>query len=289
MRRSIEGPFNLALRELLFRTTCRHRQGETPNILLYCTPRSGSTWILNTVAAHPGLRYVGRPFMTALRSRWRHAIPDPAPTTGTDATPCFGNFIHYEGDTLARFERFARKIVEAESADPPAALPVQIMPHLLLGDKECASKVEALTAKGVTHVLNCAGRDGRDVATYKKYREVGIETESIDEAEDTEGYPLLYAHQLTASKFIEQAKRSGGVCLIHCMAGINRSGALAIAELMTHERISVVDAVREVKLARGVVLQNQSFQCQLVQMARREGLLGDRPEAEPAAEAKKTK
>ena len=71
--------------------------------------------------------------------------------------------------------------------------------------------------------------------------------------------------------------------------GINRSGALAIAELMTHERISVVDAVREVKLARGVVLQNQSFQCQLVQMARREGLLGDRPEAEPAAEAKKTK
>ena len=182
-----------------------------------------------------------------------------------------------------------RKIVEAESADPPAALPVQIMPHLLLGDKECASKVEALTAKGVTHVLNCAGRDGRDVATYKKYREVGIETESIDEAEDTEGYPLLYAHQLTASKFIEQAKRSGGVCLIHCMAGINRSGALAIAELMTHERISVVDAVREVKQARGVVLQNQSFQCQLVQMARREGLLGDRPEAEPAAEAKKTK
>ncbi|MDY7108276.1 MAG: sulfotransferase, partial [Planctomycetota bacterium] len=113
MRERLDGPWRLLAREMLFRILCRHRQGARPNILLHCMPRSGSTWVLNTVAAHPGLRYVGRPFMTALRSRWRGRIPDLGQTSGDETGHAFGHFIHFEGDELRRFEDFARRIVMA--------------------------------------------------------------------------------------------------------------------------------------------------------------------------------
>lgn len=115
MRNQLDGPWRLLAREMLFRLLCRHRQGSRPNILLHCMPRSGSTWILNTVAAHPGMRYVGRPFMTALRSRWRRSIPDLGQTAGAGTGHVFGNFIHFEGAAQTQFEAFARRIVMAQS------------------------------------------------------------------------------------------------------------------------------------------------------------------------------
>ena len=113
MRRGINNCWSLLARELVFRLACRHRQGSKNNILLYCMPRSGSTWILNTVAAHPGMRYVGRPFMTAHRSRWRRVIPDMAQTARHTGDHDFWQYIHFEGEALQRFERFARNIVTA--------------------------------------------------------------------------------------------------------------------------------------------------------------------------------
>lgn len=70
--------WSLALRELLFNAVCRHRQGDAPNVLLYCNRRGGSTWMMNTMAAHPGCRYVGRPFLTLLLSRHRRRVPSLA-------------------------------------------------------------------------------------------------------------------------------------------------------------------------------------------------------------------
>jgi hypothetical protein len=99
---------------MLFRILCRHRQGSRPNILLHCMPRSGSTWLLNIVAAHPGLRYVGRPFMTALRSRWRGRIPDLGQTAGDETGHVFGHFIHFEGEALRQFEELARRVVTGQ-------------------------------------------------------------------------------------------------------------------------------------------------------------------------------
>ena len=113
MRRGINNCWSLLAREILFRLACRHKQGDKNNILLYCMPRSGSTWILNTVAAHPGMRYVGRPFMTAHRSRWRAAIPDMAQTAKHDGHHDFWQYIHFDGEALERFEQFARRIVTA--------------------------------------------------------------------------------------------------------------------------------------------------------------------------------
>ena len=52
-----------------------------------------------------------------------------------------------------------RKVVNAVSTQP-RDLPVEILPHLLLGDKRSASCLSTLQAFGVTHILNVAGRYG---------------------------------------------------------------------------------------------------------------------------------
>lgn len=74
-----------------------------------------------------------------------------------------------------------------------------------------------------------------------------------------EDYDILQ-HVPEASAFIRRALAEGGRCLIHCQAGINRSGALACAELMLHEKLPVLEAVARCKKARGIFLQNHGFQ-----------------------------
>mmetsp|Transcript_39927 Transcript_39927/g.116518 ORF Transcript_39927/g.116518 Transcript_39927/m.116518 type:complete len:115 (+) Transcript_39927:383-727(+) len=91
---------------------------------------------------------------------------------------------------------------------------------------------------------------------------------------------MLPYHLPTAAQFFARAKAASGRCLVHCVAGINRSGVLAASELMIHQRLPVLEAVKHMKAARGIVLQNESFQVQLVALARTEGLLGLEPSAE---------
>ena len=185
--------------------------------------------------------------------------------------------------------RAVRRIIEKPAMSVGKALPqhvelpVEIMGHLLLADKRTASNLHTLQAFGVTHVLNVAGRSGK-VADVD-YAAASIASLQLN-AEDEEGYEIIALHLQAAMAFIEEARRaSGGRCLIHCVAGINRSGTLATAALMLHERVNVLDAVHRVKASRRIVLENHSFQAQLVELARREGLLGVRPAAEDDGQA----
>ena len=118
-----------------------------------------------------------------------------------------------------------------------------------------------------------------------------LELESFEGVKDEEEFPLIYAHQLKVSEFIRDVEKAGGKCLIHGVAGINRCAALATAELMLHEQLPLLEAVRRVKNARRTVLHNHSFRRQLVSLARSHGLLGDCPSpkaAPPAHAGKKT-
>ncbi len=105
--------------EMAFRALCRHRQGDKPNVLMYCTRRGGSTWLLNTMAAHPGCRSVGRPFLVALHSRWRHLIPDLAEAAGYEGDHDFEIFVHFEGDAERRWREFAGDVVEGRTTLNP--------------------------------------------------------------------------------------------------------------------------------------------------------------------------
>ena len=179
--------------------------------------------------------------------------------------------------------RAVRKAVQGSVDVRPRDLPVEILPHLLLGDKKSASEPALLEAFGITHVCNAAGKAGRQADhVLASYADANIEVLDIN-AEDEEGYPMLPKHRARAAAFFALAKARGGRCLVHCVAGINRSGVLAASELMVHERLPVVEAVKRIKAIRGTVLWNESFQEQLVVLARAEGLLGAAPSAEDQA------
>lgn len=101
-------------RELLFRLYCKHRQGDKPNIMVYCSRRGGSTWLLNTIAAHPGMRYVGRPFMTVLDTRWASKVPSLAKAARYDGDKKMRQIIHFKGEDEAKFRSVAENIIESK-------------------------------------------------------------------------------------------------------------------------------------------------------------------------------
>ena len=65
------------------------------------------------------------------------------------------------------------------------------------------------------------------------------------EAEDEEGYNIL-EHYSEAHTAIEEARKTGGRALIHCIMGINRSAALATAYTMLHKQWGPVTASKYV-------------------------------------------
>ena len=169
----------------------------------------------------------------------------------------------------------------AETLSRQTPLPVEVAPWLLLGNQACACDLERLTELGVTHVLNLCGRTVEGV----NYADCGI-TAQVVEAEDEEGYQMVRCHFENAREFVNAARRENPAArvLVHCVAGINRSGLIVAALYMVEQRVTVLDVVAHVRMRRGnIALCNESFQAQLVALARRENLLGVEPGAKGSA------
>ena len=150
--------------------------------------------------------------------------------------------------------------------------PAELSRCLMIGDARSAACAFALEAFCVTHVLNMAGQHAR--GPTDAYGAAGIRYKEIA-AEDEDGYPLLERHLEDARAFIGEAREAGGRCLVHCAAGLNRSGTIVAAEVMLHEGRTVLDVVSQCRRARGnLFLSNRSFQEELVALARRHSLLG---------------
>ena len=147
----------------------------------------------------------------------------------------------------------------------------KIYDFLYLGDCANADDLETMDEMGFTHVINCAPR----------YVPTGLEfyapstkvVEYIEfNAEDANDYNMMQ-HFPDAYDFIEGARKNKGKVLIHCVAGINRSGLLATAYYMVREMVGPITATRFVRSQRLSVLINKEFMKQLVQHASNVGLL----------------
>lgn len=179
----------------------------------------------------------------------------------------------------------------AASALDELLLPVCLSSFLLLGDASSAADVEHLTSLGVTHVLNASNVPcPSELADL--YKAAGIEYCQADAAAEdslqydmrSEALPraLTFATSARAQQQQQQdepeapdkAKAKGSKCLVHCQAGINRSGFIAACLLMLLDETPVLDVVRRLKAARGTVLLNPSFRLQLLEVAREHELLG---------------
>jgi hypothetical protein len=106
--------WELLIRELAFRCLCRHRQGSAPNILLYCSRRGGSTWLLNVLSRERGLRYVGRPLFALYQSRWRRLAPNLNEAAQCDCDHHFQFMVGISSSQEDAFRNVAARILSAE-------------------------------------------------------------------------------------------------------------------------------------------------------------------------------
>jgi protein-tyrosine phosphatase len=185
-----------------------------------------------------------------------------------------------DADSVWAWVKCLRGMCDAKRLDNAECrtLPAPVSDWLLLSDEKHARDIGLLTRLGVTHVLTTNGMPRRQLEGFAAaLSAAGIQHRAIS-ADDSEGYPLMERHWSECRSFLEAARGEGGKVVVHCVAGINRSGLVTCAVHMVTTRTNVLDAVRHVKRVRGSVLWNHSFQEQLVKFALQEGLLGPKPE-----------
>lgn len=143
---------------------------------------------------------------------------------------------------------------------------------VLIGNKYHASNVDSLVERGVTAVLNCAS-GGISRLPLDELQDKGICYEFTNVRMDDFSYPILFDHQTgEPSKHLQVAKsvygrvkKDGGRVLFFCVAGQNRSAALAVAVLMLFGH-SLEGAMKSLSQSRSFVLENEGFQRQLVEL-----------------------
>lgn len=155
-------------------------------------------------------------------------------------------------------------------------LPVRISETLFLGNANCVQNVRRLKHLGITAVLNLAGPMALKRSTIRALSSNKIEYKRLD-ALDQENYPLLPNDWLEAQEFIRESVAGGhGKCLVHCIAGVNRSVLTVAAYYMLSTKTPVLETMKHIRRQRGNnALQNEGFQEQLVAFARQNSLLGD--------------
>lgn len=94
----------------------------------------------------------------------------------------------------------------------------------------------------------------------------------VVQAEDNDRYNISQ-HFSEAFNYLNVVKRRGGVALVHCALGINRSAAVCLAYMMVDRQLPLLEATRLLKNKRRILLSNKAFQRQLVIFARSRNLL----------------
>ncbi len=175
--------------------------------------------------------------------------------------------------------RRVKHLVDNPPHPLPTNLPVEIsVPWLYLSDEKNARRHAKLRDMGITHVLSLNSLPSHIVDEVKNDLEcVGIQHKQIN-AEDEEDYDMIANHWEECHDYLKHIKESGGKVLVHCVAGINRSGLIVCAASMIFEKRTLLQVVEDCVKKRGIILWNKSFQRQLCVLAAKEGLLGEKPE-----------
>jgi len=123
-----------------------------------------------------------------------------------------------------------------------------------------------LKSNHVTHVLNCAGKldkafGPRQQEAMERAVHAGMKVMTLPWRDHCfmDIQPLLP----TALRFISQARRTGGGCLVHCAAGRSRSATVVIAYDMLLRGCSVSDSVSRMLKRHKTTQPNPGFLEQL--------------------------
>ena len=157
-------------------------------------------------------------------------------------------------------------------------LPVEICSWLLLSDRKSAMNMTKMKECRVTHILSVHAVPPVEEQYYQERLAGTNIIHKRIHCDDTEGYDMIGKHWKECYDFLKNVRdQLGKRVVVHCVAGVNRSGLVACAAYMILEQETLISTVQHVVKCRGTVLWNRSFQRQLCLLAQREGLLGPKP------------
>ncbi|OMJ74132.1 hypothetical protein SteCoe_27021 [Stentor coeruleus] len=130
----------------------------------------------------------------------------------------------------------------------------QIIPGLFISDSPCASNMNFLLDKNISHILICARELKPKFPKDFNYCKLDIL--------DTKRYNLK-PHFDEAIRFIQSALNSRENVLVHCNLGISRSSSIVIAYLMDKCDMSYCKAFRHLSKLHPIANPNQGFVNQL--------------------------
>ena len=131
----------------------------------------------------------------------------------------------------------------------------KINDSLYVGGGRVARDQYLLQQSGITHVLNCAGVSCDDYFPHLfQYRTLMLR--------DT-GREDITPYLFSALEFIHSALMSGGKVFVHCVKGISRSPAVAIAYMMWSTNVTLEQAHKRMKTVRPISDPNAGFIFQL--------------------------
>mmetsp|Transcript_106521 Transcript_106521/g.299310 ORF Transcript_106521/g.299310 Transcript_106521/m.299310 type:complete len:196 (+) Transcript_106521:134-721(+) len=162
---------------------------------------------------------------------------------------------------LASLQQLLR--LNFSNIEPLSRGPAELLPHVCLGSADQARDLRVMRSLGITHVLNCAAWSVHTGASF--YEPLGIEYDEF-QAEDTQGYNI-FQHYSRMATIADAAAKAKGRLLVHCEAGVNRSGTLCLAYYAMHTGTPLVASAEYCKAQRGRICTNPAFQLQLVEFA----------------------
>ena len=158
-----------------------------------------------------------------------------------------------------RLWKITRRMGPVTGAD--RKLPCELRKDLFLSNAQGVSDIPKLQKLGITHVLNLAARETIEIG----YQTAGLTYLGID-ADDAPNYDIM-KHFDAALTFYHEASQKNGALVVHCVAGVNRSGAIATALYMRISNSGLLDAATHINNIRGHYLTNVTFRRDLAKWA----------------------
>ena len=140
------------------------------------------------------------------------------------------------------------KAIEKKEGNKAILAPWKLLDHLYLGNGMNARSSPSIRELGITHVVNVASDDIKTPVFYDVRK---VDTLTIP-AKDDVNYNMIQHHE-KVFEYIENARKDGGRVLVHCVAGVNRSGLMCMTYMMEHLQQPLMRVLKDVLEKRGTI------------------------------------